>query len=50
MVLLTEQSHSRKEAILKCIDQAHQHALEGFSPESKQALVNHLHQIIQNLS
>ncbi len=50
MILLTEQSHAQKAAILRCIDQAHQHALQGFSPESKQTLVNHLNQIIQNLS
>jgi DNA-binding MarR family transcriptional regulator len=50
MILLTEQSHSQKKAILECIDNAHQHALEGFSPESKQTLIDGLNQIIQNLS
>ncbi len=50
MITLTPQSHSRKEAILKCIDNAHQHALRGFGPESKQALIDGLNQIIQNLS
>jgi DNA-binding MarR family transcriptional regulator len=50
MITLTPLSHSQKEAILKCIDNAHQRALAGFGPESKQALIDGLNQIIKNLS
>jgi DNA-binding MarR family transcriptional regulator len=50
MIVLTPFCHNNKKQILDCVNAAITDALQGFTPQRKQAFIEDFHKVINNLS